>query len=239
MHELKASFLASLVLSVAFLGSSPGHRDPGTVGELLDKAPAFERKEILSSKNTIAFTIKDRKIFAEMNVLNDSEELKFLAPEGNQYRLLHKMKSAPGEAFETPVLFEAGGESFFYVSTTPSGSSGFVTESIFWFAPDSRLHPIGFEQAGQVFESLVEDGEMVLGGGPGIIFSDQGLQFEFAIARAEDPHCCPTGGVVTGFYRIVGEKNYDPATKQYTCTFNIVPDVFQRDTSSDLADASQ
>jgi len=237
MHELKALFLTTLALSLAFVGSSSGHRDPGAVGELLRKAPPIERKEILSRNDATAFTIRDRKIFAEMNVLNDSQELKFLAPEGNQYKLLHKMKSEPGEAFEIPVLFESGGEAYFYVSTTPSGSSGFVTESIYWIAPDSSLHPIGFEQAGQVFESLVQDGDIVLTGGPGIVFSDQGLQFEFAIARAEDPHCCPTGGTVTGFYRIDGEKKYDPATKQYTCTFNIVPDVFQQDTSTDLADA--
>ncbi len=170
-----------------------------------------------------------------MNVVNDSEELKFLVSRGNDFRLLRVMKSEPGEGFESPVLFESGGEGYFYVATTPSGSSGFVTEAIFWIAPDSSLHSVGFEQAGRVFENQLRDGEMVLTGGPGIIFSNQGLEFEFLIARPEDPHCCPTGGTITGSYRIVGGKQYNPATKQYSCTFKIVPDTYQRDTSSDVA----
>ena len=120
-------------------------------------------------------------------------------------------------------------EYFIYASTPPEGSGAFMTEAIFWIAPDGIIHSIVFEHAGRAYENKVKEGEFILTGGPGILFSKGSLRFEFFIADKGDSRCCPTAGKISGTYKVVGEENFDPESKEYSCTFKLVVDRYKRD----------
>jgi hypothetical protein len=137
------------------------------------------------------------------------------------------LKTMTSDRFERPTLFRYHGENFVHVSTTPAGSGGFVTDTIFWIAPDATMHEIEFENAAQNFEGEVDPQETVLGGG-GVNCNGGKLTFEFYIANYTDAHCCPTAGRVTGNYEIVGERQFDPITNQYSSTFKMVVKQYSR-----------
>jgi len=115
-----------------------------------------------------------------------------------------------------------------HVSTTPAGSGGFVTDTIFWIAPDATMHEIEFVDAGEAYEDTIDGEEMVLAAGSGVKYTGGKLKFEFYIADAVDPHCCPTAGKVSGDYEIVGAGEFDPITKQYSSTFKMVATQYSR-----------
>jgi hypothetical protein len=154
-------------------------------------------------------------------------------------RLLHTLKSQTGLPFEKFIRFRQNEESFIYGSTSPEGSGAFMTEAIFWIAPDGALHPIVFEHAGRAYENHVTEREFILTGGPGIEFSNGRLRFEFFIAKKGDPHCCPTAGKISGVYKIIGEKNFNPKSGQYSCTFKLVVDRYKRDIVTSDGDISE
>jgi hypothetical protein len=137
------------------------------------------------------------------------------------------LKTMTSDSFESPVVFRYHGENFLHVSTTPSGSGGFVTDTIFWIAPDATMHEIEFENAAKNYESKVDPEETILSGG-GVNCDDGKLTFEFYIANDDDAHCCPTGGKVTGNYEIIGTKQFDPTTKQYSSNFKMVVQKYLR-----------
>jgi hypothetical protein len=144
------------------------------------------------------------------------------SPEG---KLLLTMNS---DGFETPVLFHYHGENFVHVSTTPEGSGGFVTDTIFWIAPDATMHEIEFQSAAEAYERQAGAEETVLTGGNGVNCTGGKLKFEFYIANNGDPHCCPTAGKVTGNYEIVGKRKFDPITSLYSSTFKMVAKQYSR-----------
>jgi hypothetical protein len=151
-----------------------------------------------------------------------NEVLSFRSVDGEA---LNTMKS---NGFERPVLFSYRRENFIHVSTTPAGSGAFVTDTIFWIAPDTTMHEIEFESAAEAYEEKVNKEETVLGGGSGVDCNGGKLKFTFYIADNADPHCCPTAGKVIGNYEIVGKKKFDPITKQYSSTFRMVVKQYSR-----------
>jgi hypothetical protein len=162
-------------------------------------------------------------IYQQGQGFGENELLSFRSsPDG---KLLKTMNST---GFEPPVLFHYYGENFVHVSTTPEGSGGFVTDTIFWVAPDATMHEIDFENAAEAYEHKVEAQEIVLAGGSGVNCKGGKLKFEFYIAKNADPHCCPTAGKVTGNYRIIGKGKFDPSTKQYSSTFKMVVTQYLR-----------
>jgi hypothetical protein len=162
-------------------------------------------------------------IYRQGQGFGEKEVLSFRSsPDGT---LLLTMKS---DAFEMPVLFHYHGENFVHVSTTPVGSGGFVTDTIFWIAPDATMHEIEFESAAEAYEDKAGAEETVLTGGDGVNCTGGKLKFEFYIANDADPHCCPTAGKVTGNYEIVGKKKFDPITNLYSSTFKMVAKQYSR-----------
>lgn len=147
------------------------------------------------------------------------------------------MIAETGERLENPIPFQQNGEQFYYAATTPEGSGGFITETVFWVAPDGTLHPILFDQAGLAYERRVNEGEFILAGGAGILLSNGRLRFEFFIANEGDPHCCPTAGKISGTYTMVGAKQFHPGSKKYSSTYRLVADTYRRDpiSSGELA----
>lgn len=165
----------------------------------------------------------------ELNTTSmNRDQLKVFTPMTDSRLLLLTMQSEAGITFEKFVRFQALGESFVYASTAPEGSGAFMTEDIFWIAPDRTIHPIVFEQAGIAYENKTIKGEFVLTGGPGILFSQGRLLFEFLIANDGDSRCCPTAGRISGTYKMVGEKAFDTPSKKYSCTYKLVVDRCRR-----------
>jgi hypothetical protein len=162
-------------------------------------------------------------IYQEGQGFGENEVLSFRSSASG--KLLLTMTS---DRFERPVLFRYHGENFVHVSTTPAGSGGFVTDTIFWISPDATMHEIEFENAAQNYEGKVDPQETVLTGGSGVTCNGGTLRFEFYIANDADAHCCPTGGRVTGNYQIVGNRQFDPITKQYSSTFKMVVKQYSR-----------
>ncbi|HEY4492696.1 MAG TPA: hypothetical protein VI958_11900 [Acidobacteriota bacterium] len=162
-------------------------------------------------------------IYRQGQGFGENEVLSFRSSAGGE--ALRTMKS---NGFERPVLFSYHGENFIHVSTTPSGSGAFVTDTIFWIAPDATMHEIELESAAEAYEDKVDAEETVLGGGSGVNCNGGKLKFAFYIANDADPHCCPTAGKVTGNYEIIGKKKFDPITKQYRSTFRMVVKQYSR-----------
>lgn len=138
------------------------------------------------------------------------------------------LKTMTSEGFERPMMFRYHGENFIHVSTTPVGSGGFETDTIFWIAPDETMHEIGSGNAAGAYEIKVGKTEMVLAGGSGVNCVEGKLEFEFYIANDDDPHCCPTAGKVTGNYEIVGKREFNSITGQYSSTFRMVVKQYSR-----------
>lgn len=149
-------------------------------------------------------------------------------PSSNLNGIMQTIKVENEERLENGIPFEQNGEHFYYIATPPEGSGGFITETIFWAAPDGTLHPIIFNQAGEAYEGLVNKGEFILTGGAGILFAAGKLRFKFFIANEGDAHCCPTAGKISGTYKMVGAKQFDPGSKQYSCTYRLLAETYKR-----------
>jgi hypothetical protein len=191
---------------------------------LLIGLPIFAGASQLSKISLISGTHQIvATVYRQVQGFGENEVLSFrLSASG---KLLKTMKS---DGFQTPMLFRYHGENFVHVSTTPNGSGGFVTDTIFWIAPDATMHEIDFENAAEVYEQKVPTQEIVLTGGSGVNCTGEKLKFTFYIANHVDPHCCPTAGKVTGSYQILGKTKFDPITKQYTSTFKMVAIEYSR-----------
>lgn len=157
-------------------------------------------------------------------ISKDREDPKIFTPIDDGSLSLLTMKAEDGMPFEKFVRFKANGEPFIYASTAPEGSGAFMTEDIFWIAPDRTIHPVVFQHAGRDYENKVTEGEFVLTGGPGILFYKGRLLFEFLIANTADAMCCPTAGRISGTYKMVGKKAFDTPSKKYSSTFKLVVD---------------
>ena len=198
---------------------------------LIAVADQISQFSLAAATHKIAATIsRQGSGFGENAVLNFRS-----SPDG---KLLRVMES---DGFEAPVIFQQNGESFVHVSTIPTGSGAFVSDTIFWIAPDGTMHEIEFENAAEAYEDNVDVQEMVLTGGPGVFCTGNKLKFEFYIAHHGDSHCCPTAGKVTGSYKIVGEKKFDTNTNSYSSTFKMVAGHYSRTpvSSSEMSASSR
>jgi hypothetical protein len=90
------------------------------------------------------------------------------------------------------------------------------------------MHEIEIESAADTYGEKVDAEETVLTGGSSVNCTGGKLKFEFFIANDGDSHCCPTAGKVTGNYKILGEKQFDSITKQYSSTFKMVVKHYSR-----------
>jgi hypothetical protein len=151
------------------------------------------------------------------------------------YVFVHQQETMPGNTYEKPVLFSIHDFEFLKIATAPSGSAGFVTYTMLWLAPDRTAHEVDFQEASEVFEGLVGEDEIVLTGGEREFFYDENeMKFQFWIAQAGDPHCCPSRGEVTGTYKLVGSPNFDNFARKYSPNFQIQIDQLERSAPADI-----
>ena len=168
------------------------------------------------------------QIFNVGTVRQPKEVLLIWHKTGDRFTLAGKKEAFDGESFEKPVLFQINEYQFVNISTEPVGSGGFVSDAIFWVAPDGTLHEVGFEQASGIYETQAASGEVVLTGGDKEFFVEDGqMSFQFWIAEEGDSHCCPSGGVVQGTYKLEGNPKFDSFARQYRPDFKITIDEMQ------------
>jgi hypothetical protein len=146
----------------------------------------------------------------------------------DRFSLAGKRESLEGETFQKPTFFEVNQHRFLNISTEPSGSGGFVSDIVLWIAPDGTLHEVEFQQASEIYESIANSSEVVLTGGDKEFFlQDDEMAFQFWIAQHGDPHCCPSGGIVQGTYKLQGSPGFDSFSRNYKPDFKIVVDRMQ------------
>lgn len=89
------------------------------------------------------------------------------------------------------------------------GTGSFTSEHVFEIRPEAEglgLRPIAYVPAPRTFAAHLNPGEAVWKG-ENNQFSSRGLEFEFYIWRtAVDGNCCPSGGRVTGEYKLVSQE---------------------------------
>jgi hypothetical protein len=155
---------------------------------------------------------------------------------GDKFQLTNVQKSFVGETFEKPVWFTIQDFQFVNIATEPVGSGGFVNDTILWLAPDGTLHEVEFQQASEAYEAVMEPDQMVLTGGEKEFFVEDGaMKFEFSVASQGDPHCCPSGGIVAGNYKLSGQPKFDAFARKYSANFRISVDNLQYSASTALS----
>jgi hypothetical protein len=102
-------------------------------------AGELSKFSLVAGKHQIVGTI-----YQEGQGIGENEVLSFRSADGKV------LKTMTSDRFERPVLFRYHGENFVHVSTTPAGSGGFVTDTIFWISPDATMHEIEFENAAEL-----------------------------------------------------------------------------------------
>ncbi len=147
---------------------------------------------------------------------------------GDKYQVLKTLSEDPEDgSFGRVSSFSVRNEPFLYVPSLFNGTGGIMKEVIFWIAPDDTLHEIGFESARDAYTGQLKEGEAISKSAINR-FSVDALQFELYIWNERDPNCCPTAGKVTGTYKLVGDRTYDPVTKKYGANFKVVVDQYRR-----------
>lgn len=224
--------LKSALIIVILIGASPSAfaKKHYTKAEVLSP----EISEMLidadsSLKDTYTITLESAEVLVShysIGTKRQPREILLLwvkKPEG--YEFAYKLESGIGESFNKPILFAASNFHFVNISTEPTGSGGFVVDQFLWFAPDGSVHPVEFQQASEVYEGLAKSDEVLLTGGEKEFFYQDGeMKFEFWLGREGDPHCCPSGGMVAGTYKLVGAPKYDSFTRRYKANFQILVD---------------
>ena len=167
--------------------------------------------------------------------------LVFWREAGSELVLIRQVLSEKGESYLKPEIFKLNEYTFVNISTEPAGSGGFVADSIYFLAPDGSMHEVPFQQASEIYEQLAASDQTILTGGEREFYvEDSTMKFAFWIAQPGDPHCCPSGGPVTGTYRLTGSPNYDSFSRSYRPNFNIVVDQIEtREGSAEVAGSSK
>ncbi len=80
----------------------------------------------------------------------------------NGFELIHHRESLPGETYDKPVPFIANNFTFLNISTEPSGSGGFVQDTMLWLAPDGTAHEVDFHPASEVYEGITGNREIIM-----------------------------------------------------------------------------
>jgi hypothetical protein len=201
-----------------------------TKAELLSPQTGETLMETASAlKDSYTLTLPNLEVIASLYSIGTKREPRetfvFWIKKDRGYELAYKLESGLGELFSKPVLFTISKNNFVNISTEPNGSGGFVADQFLWFAPDGTVHALDFQQASEVYEHLAKSDEVILTGGEKEFFYDEDqMKFEFWLARRGDAHCCPSGGTVTGTYKLVGDSKYDSFTRKYKAHFQITVD---------------
>jgi len=147
---------------------------------------------------------------------------------GDKFRLLKRVdpRFDTGVLSGPPAHFRFGGKRFIDFPMELPGTGHFRLDEIDVLTPGDELQQVAFEHAPDGYAAKLAAGEGVWKGELNT-FADDDLQFQFYIWKDGDRNCCPSGGAVTGKYKVVGADVYD-AKYDYWPQLKIVADSFQR-----------
>ena len=155
--------------------------------------------------------------------------LRIWKPVGTRYRLIRTIEFDQGDpalgGYERPESLRLQGEYFIHTMLLMSGTGYLHEDTILWIAPDGTLHDVKFVSPADAYKSQLKKDEGVWKGERNE-FSSAGASFTFDVWKEGDANCCPSGNQVTGRYKLVGQKRYDPATKRWSARFQIAPAGF-------------
>jgi hypothetical protein len=169
--------------------------------------------------------------------LNDESDstLTIYVKIGEKFKLLRRLESSEYVSYflEPKIVWiapkGAGREQLMLITERFYGTGGLTQEHIFTtssgeeFAPDLKLNEVEFISAAESFKDHLERDESILKG-VGNTFTDDGLFFNFEIYKGGDANCCPSGGKVTGTYKL--ERKPDGKLQ-------IIMDKFKRERVAD------
>jgi HEAT repeat protein len=149
---------------------------------------------------------------------------------GDRFVLIKEIDSEESEpevaAYEEPEGFRMSGEYFIHLMLRFSGTGFMHNDTFLWIAPDATLHETKFVNPVEQYRGL-RQGEGVWKGELNQ-FHDDACTFRFGIWKDGDGNCCPSGGEVTGQYKLIGHSSYNSETKKWFADFQIVPADFTR-----------
>jgi len=196
--------------------------------------PVLSKQQIISKKPADFFSLNasDKEFLVTIDHVGTKrmpkDRLQIWIPKEKGFESLYSFNSGIGETFEKPDIFTINGFNFLDISTSPSGSGGFVQRNIFWIAPNNYLQPVDWQSASQTYENLAAPGEVILNGGEKEFYiQDNQMKFQFYLAHDGDPHCCPTAGLISGTYKLVGSPKYDFFERKYVGKLEIQIDQFE------------
>ncbi len=159
----------------------------------------------------------------------EGDILRIWKRDGQRYTLAYKAEEPGGfgeAAYQEPERFRLAGEFFVHLEVLFSGTGAMHQDTILWIAPDGSLHEVKFVRAPEGYQGLGKD--ELIRKGESNTFEDDNVTFSFGIWLPRDPNCCPSGGEVTGHYKLSGQKRFEEATKQWSADYRIAPADFKR-----------
>src|SRR5271157_709454 len=149
-------------------------------------------------------------------------------PIDDGFQLSYETNSNSGTSEATYVVeaFHLSGEYFVHLMLLDSGTGYSHTDTFLWIAPDGTLQRVRFVEPAKAYRGLGK-GEGVWKGEVNE-FRDDDATFRFGVWREGDANGDPTGGQVTGHYKLTGGKQYHSEAKQWSQDFQIVPADFTR-----------
>ena len=154
-----------------------------------------------------------------------ADEVVIWAKVADGYRRLQKFEADPGLGSYAPVAsFRYGGQLFVVVSFVFSGTAHASDDTVFaveaYEGTLPTLTKVQIQSPIEWFRPKLGAEESVQNGfAPA--FSNERLEWRFAIWNRDDPHCCPTATQVRGAFDVCMEKHHDETTDRWTSTWRM------------------
>jgi hypothetical protein len=167
-------------------------------------------------------------LLASIQANEDGATVRIWRPIDDGFQLSYETNSNSGtsEASYDVEAFRLSGEYFVHLMLLYSGTGYSHTDAFLWIAPDGTLQQVTFVEPAKAYRGLGK-GEGVWKGEVNE-FRDDDATFRFGVWREGDANGDPTGGQVTGHYKLTGSKQYHSETKRWSQDFQIAPTDFTR-----------
>jgi hypothetical protein len=169
-----------------------------------------------------------KTLLASIHANENGAIVHFWRPMDDGFQLSYETNSNSGtsEASYDVEAFRLSGEYFVHLMLLYSGTGYSHTDAFLWIAPDGTLQQVTFVEPAKAYRGLGK-GEGVWKGEVNE-FRDDDATFRFGVWREGDANGDPTGGQVTGHYKLTGSKQYHSETKRWSQDFQIAPTDFTR-----------
>jgi HEAT repeat protein len=189
-------------------------------------------KEPLTIQYSVPVVIKNDTVFF-LTVHTDRDrpdQLNIWKKVKGGFRHINTLESDGGEYhgyIDEPIVFHMSGETFIYIQNYSGGNGGYHDDSVYVVTDLGDLQPVDFVAPTNECDSLLREGETIMNGVSNDI-ADDTLSFSFGIWEKDDAHCCPSGGMIDGTYKLEKTKTYDPISRKEKMSYRITVGDFER-----------